>query len=80
MRGLFTEWGNDEPNNAGKAEHCVIMYTARQGNWFDVKCEEGYYNQLIVCEKQAVYFNATLSTTLNTLTTIDTCLNKGEFR
>lgn len=41
----YQNWNNNEPNDAGPGEDCVIILT--EGTWNDVTCS---YSSLAVCE------------------------------
>ena len=34
----FTNWGGGQPDDPSSGEHCVAMYLAFQGQWWNVKC------------------------------------------
>jgi len=43
VNGRFVYWNpGTEPNNAGAAEHCAIVYTATNGHWSDLPCSLPY--------------------------------------
>jgi len=48
----FTNWRNNQPNNAGMGQHCVWMRGANvadPGTWDDIVCNK---NEAFACQKQ----------------------------
>ena len=46
---MFEAWGENEPNNAGGSENCVVFRVKlnKNGVWYDKSCAS---NQLFICE------------------------------
>ena len=46
---IFTDWGQDEPNNSGGGEDCAHIYILKNNMWNDARCTAKFF---FICERE----------------------------